>query len=120
MIDELLTDVDNSDIHTIRDVTRGGLSAVLHEFAGNIKKDMVFYHDKLPLLLETVMAAYMLGINPINLANEECICLFVDPSEEENVLEILRKNKYGKNAVTIGYVLEKNNYNVIMIDENGN
>lgn len=120
MVDDVLKNVKNDAIHTIRDVTRGGLSAVLHEFAGNLGLNMVFDHKKLPLLPETIMAADMLGINPINLANEGCICLFVDPSEEEKILEILKENKYGKNAVTIGYVSEKTDANVIMIDENGN
>jgi len=104
MIHELLDSMPNGSVRAIRDVTRGGLSAVLHEFA-KISGYALSYEEKsLPILHETEMACNMLGIDPINLANEGCICLFVDPESEENVLRILKSNKYGENSTTIGIV----------------
>jgi len=120
MIDEVLTGVPEGSVNAIRDVTRGGLSAVLHEFAkamGNIVK---FEEEKLPILFETTMAADMLGVNPIHLANEGCICLFVKPDQEEKVLSLLRNNKYGIEARCIGYVSEEKSTDVVMIDKEGN
>lgn len=120
MISNILREVDRKAIHSIRDVTRGGLSAVLHEFARSVNQDIVFFKEKLPLLEETIMAADMLGIDPIHLANEGCICIFVDPKYEEKVLELLHGDKYGEVATTIGYVAENSSGNVVMVDELGN
>jgi hydrogenase expression/formation protein HypE len=119
MIDEVLTTVPRQNVKCIRDVTRGGLSAVLHEFAKATGFSIVFEEDKLPILHETAMAADMLGINPIHLANEGCACLFVSPEEEENVLNILKNNKYGKQAVTIGYITSVRDSNVILVQNDG-
>ncbi|MGL5086362.1 MAG: hydrogenase expression/formation protein HypE [Clostridium sp.] len=120
MIDYLLSNTSKDSVKSIRDVTRGGLSAVLHEYSKMVGKTIVFEKEKLPILHETIMAADMLGIDPINLANEGCICLFVSPDQEEKVLELLRKDKYGEHATTIGYVSEENNNEVIMIEKDGN
>lgn len=119
IIDEVLNNIPEESIHTIRDVTRGGLSAVLHEFAKTTGKTIVFEEEKLPLLKETIMACDMLGINPINLANEGCMCLFVKPEMEEEVLRILRQHKYGEHAVTIGYVSDVDKQMVKMITKDG-
>lgn len=119
MIDETLTSVPLGSIKAIRDVTRGGLSAVLHEFAKSTGYLIKFEENILPILPETAMASDMLGINPIHLANEGCICMFVKPSEEEDVLKILKGNKYGREARTIGYVTKECLSKVIMVDKNG-
>jgi len=119
MIDEVLTSVSNGSVTSIRDVTRGGLSAVLHEFAKATGHLLKFEEEKLPILFETAMAADMLGVNPIHLANEGCICLFVKPDQEEKVLSILRNNKYGLEAKSIGFVSEERSTDVVMIDKNG-
>ena len=119
MIDEVLTSVPCGSVSSIRDVTRGGLCAVLHEFSNIINKEIIFDEDKLPIQHETMMAADMLGIDPIHLANEGCVCLFVRPEEEEHVLKTLRNNKYGINAVTIGCVTDKVGSKVIIKKEDG-
>ena len=119
LIDELLNTVPKGSVKAIRDVTRGGLSSVLNEFAQATELSIVCEAEKLPILPETAMAADMLGINPIHLANEGCICLFVKPEEEQNVLEIFKKHKYGEKAVTIGHVSEQKSADVVMISSDG-
>ncbi|WP_024834515.1 hydrogenase expression/formation protein HypE [Ruminiclostridium josui] len=119
LIEELLNAVPAGSIKTIRDVTRGGLSSVLNEFSGHIGKSIVIEEEKLPIMPETAMASDMLGINPIHLANEGCICLFVKPEVEEKVLEIMKKHKYGQKAVTIGSVSNEKSTDVVMIKVDG-
>ena len=119
MIDEVLNNAPKGSISSIRDVTRGGLCAVLHEFSNMINKTIIFEKEKLPIQHETMMASDMLGIDPIHLANEGCLCLFVKPKEEKNVLKALHNNKYGLNAVTIGYVTDKIGSKVIMKNKDG-
>ncbi|MFJ6617909.1 hydrogenase expression/formation protein HypE [Kitasatospora sp. NPDC091335] len=106
LLDGLLSTVGAGAVHSVRDVTRGGLAAVLHEYAGSSGLTIRVEQDSLPVQFETVMATDMLGINAIHSANEGCLCLFVDPAAEEEVLAALRSHRYGAEAVTIGEVTQ--------------
>ncbi|MFP5388096.1 MAG: hydrogenase expression/formation protein HypE, partial [Thermoleophilia bacterium] len=59
--------------HCIRDVTRGGLGTVLNEVAGDAGVSVRLAHESLPIQPETVMAADMLGVDPLYLATEGCL-----------------------------------------------
>ncbi|MFC6087725.1 hydrogenase expression/formation protein HypE [Saccharothrix sp. BKS2] len=104
MVDELLAAVPAGAVRSMRDVTRGGLAAVLHEYAAAVGRPVRFDQAALPVQFETRMATDMLGIDPIHTANEGCLALFVDPAAEADVLAALRAHRYGGHAVTIGEV----------------
>ncbi|WP_103501532.1 MULTISPECIES: hydrogenase expression/formation protein HypE [unclassified Streptomyces] len=104
LLGTVLDEVGEGLVHSARDVTRGGLAAVLHEYAGALGRTVRIDREALPIQSETVMAMDMLGIDPIHTANEGCLCLFVDPAAEERVLAALRSHRYGSQAVTIGEV----------------
>ncbi|WON78852.1 hydrogenase expression/formation protein HypE [Serratia sp. UGAL515B_01] len=104
MIDTVLNNVPTGKVASMRDVTRGGLSAVLHEHARAANCVIRFDKQALPVLPEAAMAADMLGVNVINLANEGCLCLFVEPDVADQVLALLREAPCGKEAVIIGEV----------------
>lgn len=91
-------------VHSIRDVTRGGLAAVLHEYSRIGPFHMAVDHARLPIQHETAMACDMLGVDPIDLANEGCLCLFVAPEYAEAALDALRQHAQGVGAVDIGEV----------------
>lgn len=121
MIRNIINNTPSGSVKCIRDVTRGGLAAVLHEFASMTNKDINIWKKELPITNEVMMASDMLGINPIHLANEGCICLFVKENQVDNVLSLLRKESYGKNACCIGYVKdpESDDNNVIFHQPDG-
>jgi len=48
----------------------------------------------------------MLGFDPLNIANEGKVVLVVDKRRGDKVLEILRRNKKGKNSAVIGRIVE--------------
>lgn len=104
MIDHLFAEVGENVIQSMRDVTRGGLSAVLHEYSNATGQKMEIYQEALPIQRETLMATEMLGISALNLANEGCLCLFVKSEKVDQVLNALRKHRYGQKAVEIGEV----------------
>ncbi|WP_309114361.1 hydrogenase expression/formation protein HypE [Saccharothrix sp.] len=104
LLDHLFDQVGEGAVRSVRDVTRGGLAAVLHEYAKASGRTIRFDKEKLPIQFETVMATDMLGINAIHAANEGCLCLFVDPAAEDRVLAALRAHKYAAEAVSIGEV----------------
>ncbi|PYC83185.1 hydrogenase expression/formation protein HypE [Streptomyces tateyamensis] len=106
MLDELLATVGEGRVHSVRDVTRGGLAAVLHEYAASSGHTIRIEREALPIQFETAMATDMLGVNAIHAANEGCVCLFVAPQAEQEVLAALRAHRYGTGAVVIGEVTE--------------
>ncbi|MFJ4654369.1 hydrogenase expression/formation protein HypE [Nocardia sp. NPDC088792] len=119
MIEGLFDAVPAGSIRSMRDVTRGGLSAVLHEYAGTVGKDIVIDTPALPIQHETAMAADMLGINPLHCANEGCVAVFVDPDATDAVLAALRGHRYGRHAVAIGEITESDGAAVILRDAQG-
>lgn len=72
LVDGLLAKAGEG-VRSMRDVTRGGLSAVLHEYAAKLGRVVAVDTPALPIQLETAMAADMLGINPLHSANEGCL-----------------------------------------------
>lgn len=119
MLDELLATTGEGPVHSVRDVTRGGLAAVLHEYAQATGLTIRVDRARLPIQFETVMATDMLGINAIHAANEGCLCLFVAPEAEQEVLAALRSHRYGGEAVAIGEVTAAAEPVVLMRDGDG-
>ncbi|MER5884176.1 hydrogenase expression/formation protein HypE [Streptomyces sp. NPDC001941] len=119
MLDHLFSAVSEGDVRSVRDVTRGGLAAVLHEYSEAVDHKIRIEQELLPVQFETVMATDMLGINPIHSANEGCVALFVDPAAEQKVLDALRAHKYGEDAVSIGEVTEEAGALVLLRDTEG-
>jgi hydrogenase expression/formation protein HypE len=119
LIDSLLGAVPDGTVASIRDVTRGGLCAVLHEYARASGCSLSFSQEALPLLPEAIMASDMLGINLIHLANEGCLCLFVEPESADEVVAHLQQHRYGRNATVIGEVGKRVGPEVIMIEPDG-
>lgn len=105
MIDELL-----NECHTIkcmRDPTRGGVAATLNEIAKQSNVSITLFEDKLPILPSVQGACDLLGLDPLYVANEGKILIFISKEEEQKAINILKKNIYGKNSVIIGEVYEK-------------
>lgn len=119
MIRQLLDTVPAGKITSMRDVTRGGLSAVLHEYARTAKHEMRCERQSLPIQPETAMAANMLGVDVINLANEGCLCLFVESDSAEEVLKLLQAHPLGQKAAIIGEVLTIPQAKVSMLEQDG-
>lgn len=119
MIRQLINSLPTGGIASMRDVTRGGLSAVLHEHTRAAHLEIRCNRESLPIQPETAMAANMLGVDVINLANEGCLCLFVEPDIADNVLTILRAHPLGQKATIIGEVLSTHQVKVSMIEKDG-
>jgi hydrogenase expression/formation protein HypE len=91
-------------ITAMKDPTRGGVANVLNEMA---KKSGVSIHvdeEALPVRRDVRAAADMLGIDPLEVANEGKAVIGVEADKAEAVLAAIKKTKYGKDAVIIGHV----------------
>jgi hydrogenase expression/formation protein HypE len=94
-------------VHCMRDVTRGGLGTVLNELADGAGVSIRVEQERLPIQRETAMAADMLGVNPMYLANEGCICMFVAGEAAADVLEAVRWHPHGRAAQIVGTVRDR-------------
>ncbi|RVS66727.1 hydrogenase expression/formation protein HypE, partial [Citrobacter freundii] len=59
------------------------------------------------------------GVDVINLANEGCLCLFVEPDSAEDVLRLLKTHPLGQKAAIIGEVLATPEVRVSMLEQDG-
>lgn len=75
--------------------------------------------ENIPLQHETKMAADMLGVNPIYLANEGNLVVFCSPEITEKTLKILHQDKYGKPAAVIGKIKKTKNNQVFGLNKEG-
>lgn len=101
----------------MRDATRGGLSAVLNEWANFKNYEIKIYEEKIALSDEVVGICELLGFEAYELANEGTFVLAVDPKDEQKALEVLRK--YDKNANIIGEVVSDKRAGVLLENSYG-
>ncbi len=101
-------------ITAMRDPTRGGLAATLNDFARKSNTGVVIHEDKIPLKPEVEAASRMLGIDPYTVANEGKAVIGVKADKAEEVLDVLRSTKHGKNAEIIGEAIDKYKGRVIL------
>lgn len=102
------------DVHAMRDVTRGGLGTVLHEFAGASDCEIHLYQDKLPVSPEVRDFCKMLGLDPVYMGNEGKMICVVNGKDADKALSIIRASKYGEQAAIIGEVKKSDNNGVIL------
>ncbi len=91
-------------VHTLRDVTRGGLATVLKELAVASDKTLVLEQDAIPVTPMVRDFCGLMGLDPLYMGNEGKLVAIVASEDAEAALSILRKSKYGENAAVIGRV----------------
>jgi hydrogenase expression/formation protein HypE len=89
-------------IHAMKDPTRGGLSATLNEFAKKSGVGLTIDETKLPFRREVLAASQMLGLDPLQVTCEGKALIAVEAEKADEVLQTIRKHKYGKLAQIIG------------------
>jgi hydrogenase expression/formation protein HypE len=92
-------------IHAMRDPTRGGLSAVLNELAHASGTGMVIREDAVPVNADVASACELLGLDPLNIANEGKLVAFCPAASSESLLAAMRAHPLGRTAAIIGEVI---------------
>lgn len=95
------------DVKCMRDPTRGGLATVLNEIAGQASLGIRVIEERIPVSQVVQGACDMLGLDPLYMANEGKMVIFVKQGRGSAVLDVLRKSEEFANAAIIGEVLEK-------------
>ncbi len=104
----------SSNIHCLRDPTRGGLATTLNELAKQSEIKIIIEEERLPVRDEVLAACEMLGFDPLYVANEGKLVAVVAAPDAERVLNTMRKTRYGKEAVILGEVVEGDSGRVVM------
>lgn len=96
--------LDAGTIHAMKDPTRGGFASAINEMAKKSGVGIRIQEEKLPIQKSVRSAAGMLGIDPLEVANEGKVVMGVPPSSVDDILASLHSHKYGKNATVVGRV----------------
>ncbi|WP_326899955.1 hydrogenase expression/formation protein HypE [Kosakonia cowanii] len=98
---------DLPGIKALRDATRGGVNAVVHEFAAACGHGIELQESKLPINPAVRGVCELLGLDALNFANEGKLVIAVERDSAELALSRLRAHPLGKDAAMIGEVVEQ-------------
>ncbi len=94
----------SAHVHALRDLTRGGLAASLHELAGVAGVEVDLDEPAVPVPDEVRSACGLLGLDPLHVANEGTLVAFVGPNGADDVLAAMRAHDQGGGATVVGRV----------------
>ncbi len=103
MIEKVL---DAGTIHAMKDPTRGGFASAINEMANKSGVCIRVSEEDIPIRKNVRSAAGMLGLDPLEVANEGKAVMGVPAADAESILAALRSHPYGKEAAVIGRVVE--------------
>ncbi len=92
------------DLHCLRDPTRGGLAAVLNEWARQSRVGMLIRERDIPIRSEVNAACEFLGLDPLYIANEGKLVAVCSPECAEDMVAVMRRHPLGSDTAIIGEV----------------
>lgn len=95
---------ESEEVHVLRDPTRGGVATTLNEIAKQSRVGITLFEKSIPVRPAVRAACEMLGFDPLYVANEGKVIVIVGREEADRVLELMRQNRYGAEAVIVGEV----------------
>jgi len=101
-------------VRCARDATRGGLASALNEIAQASRIGIEIDEISLPLRAEVKGVCELLGLDPLYLANEGALVLFVPEDEAQAALAAMRGTVAGREAAIIGRAVEMRQARVVM------
>lgn len=108
-----------SALRVLRDPTRGGLSASLNEIAHASGVGFRIDENAVPLKAEVQGACELLGLDPMNVANEGKLVAIVADEAADAVLAAMRAEPTGADAAIIGEAIADSQMLVRMITKIG-
>ena len=98
--------MDAGEVHAMKDPTRGGFSNAINEMAEKAGVQVRISEEALPIRKSVRSASELLGINPLDVANEGKVVMGVKAEDAEKILAAIKATKYGKDAAIVGRVVE--------------
>jgi hydrogenase expression/formation protein HypE len=93
-------------LRLMRDPTRGGVAATLNEIAQQSGVGFRIEETAIPVRLEVAAACELLGLDPLNVANEGKLLAVVASEQAEALLKAMRAHPLGRDAAIIGKAVD--------------
>jgi hydrogenase expression/formation protein HypE len=98
----------------MRDLTRGGLAAILNELAGMINAGIEIHEKTIPVDNPVKGLCEILGFDPLYLANEGKVLFVADKNDADEVLNILKSHPLGIHSEIIGEIIKEHPGEVVL------
>jgi hydrogenase expression/formation protein HypE len=108
-----------TDIHVLRDPTRGGVATVLNEIASHSRTGILLRETEIPVRETVRGACEILGLDPLYVANEGKLVAVVAAEHADGVLAAIKQHSLGIDARIIGEVTAEHPGMVLMRTEIG-
>lgn len=92
------------EVHALRDLTRGGLASALFEIARDTGLLLQIEEEAVPIAPAVASACELLGLDPLAMANEGRLVLFLPAAEAAQALAVLQS--FQPEAAIIGAVAD--------------
>jgi len=106
-------------VHAMKDPTRGGLAAALNEMARKAGACIEIEEPAIPMREPTLGLSELLGISPLEVANEGKAIIVVAPEAADEALKRLRAHPLGAEAAIVGTVTDEHPKRVVLDTEVG-
>ena len=93
-------------LRLLRDPTRGGLAATLNEIARQSCVGFRIEEASIPVTPAVVAISELLGLDPMNIANEGKLVAVVAPEAADALVAVMRANPLGHSSAIIGRATE--------------
>lgn len=111
---KLRTPDNRPAITAMKDPTRGGLASSINEMALKSNVGIILDEISIPVDGTVKVVCEMLGLNPLEIANEGKAIIGVNPEYAEDILDMLHSHRYGKNAAIIGKAVSEHEGKVLL------
>jgi hydrogenase expression/formation protein HypE len=101
-------------LRCMRDATRGGAAAILNELATAGGVGLALVEQDFPIDGTVAAAASLLGLNPLEIANEGVLVAVVEDAAAQRALGALRAQPLGARACAVGVVTAANPGRVLL------
>jgi hydrogenase expression/formation protein HypE len=101
---QTILDAGNS-VHVLRDPTRGGVASALNEIAAKSGVGILIRESSIPIRSDVQGACEILGLDPLYVANEGRLLVFVSREDADKVLFAMRAHAQGAESAIIGEVI---------------
>jgi hydrogenase expression/formation protein HypE len=108
-----------ADIHFLRDPTRGGVAAVMHELTEQTGLTAHLVEAALPVSKTARGACELLGLDPLHIANEGKLVIVVADTDRSIALDALKSHPLGIHACEIGKLTNVRPSQVLMTNRFG-
>jgi len=93
-------------ITAMKDPTRGGVAGALNDMARKSKVNILLRGEEIPMRGAVRSASELLGLDPLELANEGVAIIGVEEEKAQEVLDAVKRSRYGRDAAIAGEVHE--------------